>query len=129
MQVNMSDAMKLIVKEIPEFSEKWASYKNLNAENDRSSYSDMDTFCDFTTEVISLNKVATLQRILLTIENLLEQGDDDVQGTIAIAFFENLTNLALNGDLEIKDFLNLLGPKSLKTCQDLDSFWGTNCLK
>ena len=71
-----------------------------------------------------------VKKILEKVENFIDiYGDKDIENSLEVCLFETIINALTHEEKDIKgpfkDFVQLLGPESLKLCKQNDNFWGT----
>jgi hypothetical protein len=70
------------------------------------------------------------KQILAVLEEFLQiHGDQDPHSSLEVCFFETMITPLIHGEENIqgplKTFVSFLGPESIKSCQQNDTFWGT----
>jgi hypothetical protein len=109
---------------IPGFEEPWSEHLRAWGEEKRGLCSDVEVLTDYTAQLVDSGTEEQLREVFDLVEELLAQGDADVQNLLATCFVESLINLASNGRISAQRFAPLLGPRSRQRCKAWDEFTG-----
>ena len=82
----------------------------------------MAEFVGYVQSLIVEGQETELQRVADFLEEMLTQGDEQVQWAFELMFLESLTN---NTKLPLERFVSILLPRSRHALKELDKGWGT----
>jgi hypothetical protein len=126
MKVSQENCMKLILNKFPDFLPLWNAYKAEEDEYFKTSlWGEMSEFSHYIWTLLGAKTLdpARVKEIFCYMEELLVNGDDDVQNAICTCFLENILNVTPE-QVDPKQFVSHLGPESRKYCLAWDAFTG-----
>lgn len=118
--------MQAILEKFPEFNLAWQEHLEWwEGENRPGLCTDMSAFSGYVLTLLE-NKANSeyLRSIFLFIEQLMVEGDDDVQTAAATCFLENIINSTGWEKIPASTFVEFLGEESKKYCKAWDEFTG-----
>lgn len=121
--ITEENCIPLILQQCPHFTERWQEHLEYWKGEEAGLCIDMAFFSRYVIELIVDKKSDQLPEIFALIEQLMIEGDQQVQEAVATCFLENLINASGN-TVEPGSFIHLLGPESLAYCQAWDKFTG-----
>lgn len=122
--ISKEQCMDLILSSVPEFGQAWEGHKDYWKGEEAGLCNDVAAFSDYVAEQINHGERDNLKTIFDLIEEMITEGDQDVQDVVATCFLENLINLASANKLYSPDFVPFLGPNSREYCKAWDRFTG-----
>ena len=122
--VTSANMIEFVLQRDPAFGAAWAEHLRSWDGCERGPYNDIDAYLKYVCQLVRTDLPGAGHSFQI-VEELLGQGDHEVQTVVALGFLESLTNLASNGKVDPVLFVSLLGPLSAEECRALDVFWGT----
>ncbi|MDX5436376.1 MAG: hypothetical protein LPK03_04240 [Pontibacter sp.] len=87
---------------------------------------DMAEFSHFALDIIAKGTDEEIEKLVNFAEQMITEGNDDVNYAIKFFFLENITNRSGDRSIPLIRFTTRLKPKSYEFCRELDKFWGSN---
>jgi hypothetical protein len=122
--ISRADAMDLILKQIPAFRECWERHLRYWDGEEAGLCNDMAAFSHYVVDLISGDRLDGLDVIFNLVEQLLLEGDQELQDATATCFLENLLNASSSGKVDANKFADLLGTESRAYCRAWDRYTG-----
>ncbi len=85
----------------------------------------MAEFSQFALDIIAKGTDEEIEKLVTFTEQMITEGNDDVNYAIKFFFLENITNRSGDRRLPLTRFTTRLKPKSYEFCRELDKFWGS----
>ncbi len=122
--ITKTDCMKLILQQVPAFSERWQAHLCYWGDEEAGVCNDMAEFSHYVMDLIKNDELVNLPVIFDLVEQLMIDGSNEIQDVVATCFLENLLNAASGGRLDANKFAHLLKPESRAYCRAWDEFTG-----
>lgn len=117
--------MKMILEKFPDFNQAWQKHLEWWGDDDHGLCNDLSAFCNYVCALLQEKENEKhAKNIFLFIEQLMQEGEHDLQEAVATCFLESLINLASNGHVSTSTFVHLLGNESREHCKAWDEFTG-----
>lgn len=116
--------MKLVLEGIPSFRPQWDAYLEYWEGEEPGLCMSMSELDDHLCDLMNAGETENLAGIFALLEQLMVEGDDEVQTAVATCLLENLINQASAGRIPAAAFVPLLGPESRRHCKAWDDFHG-----
>ncbi len=118
--------MPLLLVACPSFSEKWEEYllAAYQDEDEQLLYIDLSEFARHLVELHKAQHVEEFPAVFQVVEVLHLEGDHFVKEATTIGLLEDIQTIAGNTkDVDAEEFLQYLGPESLRWWRQLNDFW------
>jgi hypothetical protein len=116
--------MNLVLERFPGFRARWQVHVTWWEGEEAGLCNDISEFGRYVKHLIAAGEAGTLPEVFAFIEELMDQGDNEVQDAIATCCLENLLNYSSGGSIAPESFVHLLGSKSREYCRTWDEFTG-----
>jgi len=116
--------MKVLLERFPGFSERWQAHLEYWAGEEAGLCNDVSEFGRYIRDLVACGETQALPAIFNLLEQLLVEGDSDVQDAVATCCLENLLNYFSAGAIPAESLVHLVGPQSRAYCQAWDEFTG-----
>lgn len=124
MKLSPERSIECLLERFPAFQGNWQAHleywKNVT---ERPYGLDVAEFVGFVRSLIVEGQETELQRVADFLEEMLTQGDEQVQWAFRLMFLESLTN---NSKLPLARFVSKLLPRSRQALKEMDEGWGTH---
>lgn len=118
------EMMEHVLGEVPEFRGTWHAYRQQSPEGEPGPCASMYPFVDFAAENARQRNSNVLKRIFDVAEYLLVNGNQNVRDAVGPCFLEGIVNWASAGHVTSLDFVEFLGPESIRFIRAWDEFTG-----
>ncbi|MCX2738446.1 DUF7674 family protein [Pontibacter anaerobius] len=86
---------------------------------------DMAEFSHFALDIIAKGTDKEVEKLVNFAEQMITEGNDEVNYAIKFFFLENITNRSGDRRIPLSRFTTRLKPKSFEFCRELDKHWGS----
>jgi hypothetical protein len=116
------NTIELLLEKFPEFWPEWREHLEFWGDEERNFGNDIMPFTDFAEDAIKQNNSSLIKRIMEQIEDLLVNGDQDVEYQACLGIIESI----ISGSRKIppKNYYNYTGPRTREVIIELDKGWG-----
>ena len=117
-------AISTLLKEFPDFSDRWRKYIGDCGGNSAGSYIDMAEFVYFVVEdVYEQGKIDETRRVFRFLEELLVNASEETRSFICLGFFETLQTFASWRPGGNQVYEQFLGPESQQVWSGIRKMW------
>ncbi|HEY2931281.1 MAG TPA: hypothetical protein VGK99_05995 [Acidobacteriota bacterium] len=88
--INESEMMRFLVSACPSFAERWAEWISDEDYDPALVYVDVGELAHHLVELLKQGHAEDLPSVFTAVEQLYENGDDDVRGVLTVGFMEDL---------------------------------------
>jgi hypothetical protein len=122
--VTRDQCIQTILERFPGFADRWRTHREWWGDDEAGLCNDVAAFGDYIADQIKAGFVDHLPAMMAFLEELLVEGDEEVQTAVTTCCLENLLNYCSAGRIQAESFTHLLGPKSRAYCKAWDEFTG-----
>jgi hypothetical protein len=122
--ITKDQCISAILERFPDFMSAWQAHRDWWGGEEAGLCNDVAAFGDFIEGRIAAGYVSDLAEVMAFLEELLVDGDEDIQTAVTTCCLENLLNDVSAVRISAESFTHLLGPKSREYCRAWDAFTG-----
>lgn len=121
--IQKSQVMSLVLTRCPGFKPTWEKHQKLWQGEEAGLYNDLAEFATFIVDSYARQEIEQIVAAFVAVEELLVDGDEEVQTAAAIGFLEDIQNIGSNRPFGAAVFVQWLGPKSKVAWAEIEEMW------
>lgn len=121
--IQKSQVIPLLLVSCPGFQPIWDKHRELWEGEEAGIYNDLSEFATFIVDSYARQDLEPVAAAFAAIEQLLDEGDEEVRTAASIGFLEDIQNIASHRPFGNAVFLQWLGPKSKGEWVEIEETW------
>jgi hypothetical protein len=127
--IQKPQVIPLILTRCPSLRFAWEKHQEFWRGEEAGIYNDLAEFATFIVDAYARQDTGPIVAAFGAIEELLNEGDEEVRTAASIGFLEDIQNIASHRPFGATVFVQWLGPKSNKAWVEIEEMWrGKNSL-
>ena len=121
--IQKTQVIPLLLAKCPGFQPIWEKHQKSWQGEEAGIYNDMAEFATFIVDAYARHDTKPIVAAFGVIEELLGEGDEEVQTAAAVGFLEDIQTIGSHRPFGAAVFVQWLGPKSKKAWSEIEEMW------
>jgi hypothetical protein len=121
--IQKPQVIPLLLARCPGFQPIWEKHQEFWAGEEAGIYNDLAEFATFIVDAFARQETEPVVAAFATIEELLDEGDEEVRTAASIGFLEDIQAIASHRPFGAAAFVQWLGPKSKREWAGIEETW------
>ena len=121
--IQKSQVIPILLVSCPGFQPIWDKHRELWEGEEAGIYNDLAEFATFIVDAYARQDLEPVAAAFAAIEQLLDEGDEEVRTAASIGFLEDIQNISSHRPFGAAVFVQWLGPKSTADWAEIEETW------